>query len=146
MAKKTAAFPVINKHIMTMKKILGSVLLAGLVALGLSCNKEELYPDYPFTITVKTFQDSIPVQNAYVEILATKGASFSTFFEGYSDESGNISFTYEKDAVFTVRASRGYNPYTYIGCTEVRLQPDQRVYKTVYLKPYNQEVKGCTAN
>jgi hypothetical protein len=129
-----------------MKKLIGLGFLAAVLSFSLSCEKEDLYPEYPFTITVKTLADSIPTQNTYVEILATRGATFSTFFEGYTDENGDVSFTYEKDAVFTVRATRGKNPYTYIGCTEVRLMPNEHVYKNVYLIPYDDEVRGCTSN
>lgn len=127
-----------------MKKVLIFSLFIGLFC---SCKKEDLNPDYPFTIVVKTLSDSLRVANIRVEILApVNSGAFVSFFEGWSNEKGEVSFEYDKDAVFSVRATRGVTPITFIGCTEVRLEPNTQVYKTVYIAPYDPEAEGCTYN
>ncbi len=124
-----------------MKKALLPILFAGLL---FSCETEDLTPDYPFTITVKTLQDSVRVPNTKVEVLApSNSGAFHEFFEGWTDQHGEVSFEYDKNAVFTVRATRGNTPITYIGCADVRLEPNKRVYKTVYIQPFDPDAKGC---
>lgn len=127
-----------------MKKylIVGLLFVCGIIILGSCAKDEDLSPQYPFTIVVKTLDDSTRVQNIFVEVFAPVNRS-KVVFEGFSDERGEIGFKYSQDAVFLVRATRGSNPYTYIGCTFVRLSENSNVYQTVYIRPYNAEVEGC---
>lgn len=125
-----------------MKKALLFSLFVGLL---ISCGKkEDLNPDYPFTIVVKTYEDSLRVANIRVEVLAPSNTgAFVEFFEGWTNEKGEVHFEYDKNAVFTTRATRGLNPITHIGCADVRLEPNRDVYKTVYIKPYDSQAGGC---
>lgn len=127
-----------------MKKLL-IIAFAGIgltLAFG-SCEKEDLNPEYPFTIVVKTFEDSVRVSNAMVEILAPVQGS-KVYFQGYTNENGGVSFKYDKDAIFLIRATRGSrNDPSYIGCAEVRLAPNETVVKTVYLQKVDPEIPGC---
>ncbi len=115
------------------------------VALLLSCGKEDLNPDYPFTIVVKTLEDSTRVSNIQVGIYApSDDGSFKKFFEGWTDERGEVSFEYDMNAVFTARATRGAEPtISHIGCADVRLEPNQQVFKNVYIRPYDNQAGGC---
>ncbi len=125
-----------------MKKALLFSLFVGLL---ISCGKkEDLNPDYPFTIVVKTFEDSTRIANIRVEILApSNSGAFTEFFEGWTNEKGEVRFEYDKNAVFTARATRGLTPITHIGCADVRLEPNKEVYKTVYIRPYDNQAGGC---
>ncbi|MEQ9261984.1 MAG: hypothetical protein RLP14_02370 [Owenweeksia sp.] len=120
------------------------LLCAGLLA----CKKIDQNPEYTFTVIVKTLADSTRIQNSLVEVYVPRTVS-GLSFTGYSDELGEITFEYDKDAVFQVRASRGRDingsqiTYTYIGCTFVRLEPNDHVYQTVYIQPYDPEAEGC---
>lgn len=119
------------------------LLLPFLIIAAFSCKKEDLDPDYPFTIEVKTFNDSIPVTNVSVEVFTPVQKNVVEML-GYTNEEGKVSFSYDKEAVLLVRASRGSNPYTYLGCTDIRLEPNKTVVKTVYLEKYDPNVPGCT--
>ena len=127
-----------------MKKLLVlSVLISGLFLALSSCEKEDLDPDYPFTVEVLTYQDSIRVPNAMVQVFPpVQGAE--PYFEGSTNDEGRVSFEYDKEAIFLIRATRGpLNDPSYIGCTEVRLAPNETVVKTVYLRKVNPEIPGC---
>lgn len=126
-----------------MKKIL-VILSALLIAafFSFSCERDDPNPDYPFTIFVKTYNDSISVSNCRVRVFAPIPGN-TVVFEGWTDEEGKVDFQYEKEAVFIVRATRGGDPPSYIGCNTVRLQPNEEVVKFVYLKEYDPEVEGC---
>ncbi len=127
-----------------MKKLL-IFAFAGLgiiISFG-SCEKEDLNPEYPFTIQVKTFDDSVRVINSLVEVIAPVRGS-TPYFVGYTNESGKVSFKYNRDAIFLVRAFRGpIQDPSYIGCTEVRLEANTEVTKTVYVKKVDPEIPGC---
>jgi hypothetical protein len=127
-----------------MKKLLFTALMGmGLFLALSSCEKEDLSPEYPFTIVVKTFDDSVRVSNAMVEILAPVQGS-KVYFRGYTNENGGVSFKYNQEAIFLVRAIRGpMNDPTYIACAEVRLAPNETVVKTVYLQKVDPEIPGC---
>jgi len=128
-----------------MKKLLILVFTGLTIGLAFSCEKENLNPEYPFTIVVRDFEDSIPAQNILVEVIAiNETGKPQVYFSDRSSESGRVSFTYDRNANFIVQASRG-DPYTFLGCTTIQLQPDEEVFKTVYLKPYDPEIKGCDA-
>ena len=124
------------------------VPLALFAASFYSCKKIDQSPDYPFTITVKTLEDSTRIQNAKVEIYVPPTIGSKVTFVASTDEKGEVSFEYDKDAVFNVRATRGSSQAnstpTYIGCTYVRLEPNKHVYQTVYIRPYDPEAPGCT--
>lgn len=124
----------------TIKQFILPFILLLIFVAAFSCKKNQ--PDYPFTINVKTLEDTVSVANIHVEILARDGGGFKTFFDGYTDENGQVNFDYDQEAIFTIRATRG-NPYTYIGCADIRLMPDQRVTKDVYIAPYDSEAQGC---
>ena len=124
-----------------MKKLLFPLLILPILLI-FSCEKEDLDPDYPFTIIVKTYSDSIAVNNIAVEVF-TPVQGNTVKLLGYTNEKGEVSFKYDEDAVLLVRATRGANPYTYMGCADVRLEANERVYKHVYLEVYDPNVPGC---
>jgi len=124
-----------------MKKIFLALLIAPIVLL-FSCEKEDLDPEYPFTIVVKTYDDSVAVNNVAVEVF-TPVQGNTVEMLGYTNEAGKVSFKYDKDAVLLVRATRGANPYTYMGCADVRLEPNEEVVQAVYLEVYDPNVPGC---
>lgn len=120
-----------------------SVGLVFLFVFTFSCEKDDLNPEYPFTITVKTLADSTLAGNTLVVAYAP-GDNNTTFLEGYTDEQGVVSFEYDKAAILEIRATRGESPdFTWIGCTDVRLEANTEVSKTVYIRPYNPSVIGC---
>ncbi|MDZ7845614.1 MAG: hypothetical protein U5L96_01890 [Owenweeksia sp.] len=88
-----------------MKKILLSISVLLSMLLLFSCNKENQDPDYPFTVVVKTLEDSIRVNNIYVEVEAPVRGSIP-HFEGYTNEKGEVSFTYDQNAILLIRATR----------------------------------------
>ncbi|WP_417590612.1 hypothetical protein [Owenweeksia hongkongensis] len=124
-----------------MKKIFFPLIILSL-ALIFSCKKEDLDPEYPFTIVVKTYDDSISVANVNVEVF-TPVQGNTVDMLGVTDQNGKVSFTYDQDAVLLVRATRGANPFAYMGCADIRLEPNERVTKTVYLEVYDPNVPGC---
>lgn len=127
------------------KAPLGFLLLFISAALVFSsCDREDLNPDYPFKVVVKTHEDSIRVQNVSVEVLAPTNGS-EVFLEGRTNEAGEVEFVYDKPAILLVRALRGERPdLEQIGCTEFRLAPNELVTKTVYIKPFDETVIGCS--
>ncbi len=140
-------------------KIYGSTILKKFFVAGtfllatisfFSCEKIDQNPEYDFTIVVKTLADSSRIQNALVEVYVPSTVS-DLEFTGSTNDRGEITFEYDRDAVFQVRASRGRNisnngvvTYSYIGCTFVRLEPNDEVFQTVYIEPYDPEAPGCT--
>jgi hypothetical protein len=126
-----------------MRKLILGFSILSIVALW-SCENEELNPEYPFTIVVKTLADSTVAQNTFVEVAAPIAGN-TVFIEGYTDEEGRVSFEYDQAATLSVRASRGERPdYTWIGCTEIRLIPNQHITKNVYIEPYDTLLIGCS--
>ena len=127
-----------------MNKLFISIILAfGLILSLGSCEKDDLNPEYPFIIQVKTFDDSVRVTNAFVEVFAPVRNSVP-YFEGYTDENGKVNFKYDKDAIFMVRAFRGpIQDPSYIACSEVRLKANTTVTKIVYVKKVDPEIPGC---
>lgn len=124
------------------KLVAGLAILSGLVFAA--CENEELNPTYPFTIVVKTLEDSMRVQNVFVEVAAPVPGN-TVWINGSSNEEGEVSFRYDQAATLNVRASRGERPdYTWIGCTEIRLIPNELVTKTVYIEPYDTLLVGCS--
>lgn len=124
-----------------MKKITLPLLVVS-IALVFSCKKEDLDPEYPFTIVVKTYDDSVAVNNVAVEVF-TPVQGNTVEMLGYTNEEGKVSFKYDQDAVLLVRATRGANPYSFMGCADIRLEPNKRVIQNVYLEVYDPNVPGC---
>lgn len=126
-----------------MKKLFPVFAFVGMFLL-FSCENEELNPKYPFTIVVKTQADSLRVQNVRVEVAAPVPGN-QVWLDGRTDTEGEIDFEYDQAATLGVRASRGDRPdYTWIGCTEIRLIPNQHITKTVYIQPYDSLLIGCS--
>lgn len=118
------------------------VFISALLVLA-SCEREDLNPDYPFKVVVKTHADSIRVQNVSVEVLAPTNGNV-VFLTGTTNEAGEVEFVYDKPAILLVRALRGERPdLEQIGCTEFRLAANEQVTKTVYIKPFDETVIGC---
>jgi len=125
-----------------MKKIFFFLLGLGLI-VG-ACEFDDLSPEYPFTVVVKTLSDSTRVQNVVVEVAAPVPGN-TVWLSGFTNEEGEVNFKYDQAATLSIRASRGERPdYTWIGCTEIRLLPNQQVLKTVYLEPYDSLLIGCS--
>lgn len=116
-----------------------------LISIGFawSCKKIDQNPEYPFTIVVKTVDDSTTVQNVFVEVGVPSQINDDLAFQGFTDQDGKISFKYDNDAVFRVRVTRGFNPITYIGCSFVRLEANETVVQNVYMEPYDPQSPGC---
>lgn len=122
--------------------MLGLVLLSSLFSVG--CNKADLDPDFPFTVQVRSLEDSIPLANVYVEAFAPNPES-EVYFKGFTDQNGNISFEHNAKAILVARATRGEAPdYSWIGCNEVRLFANRQIKVKVYLKPAEEQVIGCS--
>jgi hypothetical protein len=128
---------------MKILKFIIPVLLVSLFIFGTSCKKIDQDPEYPFTILVKTIDDSTTVQNAYVEVGVPSQVNPELAFIGFTDINGKISFEYDQDAVFRVRVTRGSNPVSFIGCSFIRLEPNENVQQTVYLEEYDPLSPGC---
>ncbi|MGB0176363.1 MAG: hypothetical protein ACPF9D_04300 [Owenweeksia sp.] len=131
-----------------MKKVSAAMVVLIMTIGFFACKKVDQNPDYTFTITVRTLEDSTLIQNSRVEAYVPPTVGSKIAFIGYSDEKGQITFNYDKDAVFQVRATRGSSAAgstpVFIGCTYVKLEPNQHVYQTVYIRPYDPEAPGCT--
>lgn len=126
-----------------MRKVFLAILAASAL-LTWSCENEELNPEYPFTVVVKMVADSSLAQNVFVEVAAPTAGNV-VFIEGSTDENGEVSFRYDRAATLGIRASRGTRPdYTWMGCTEIRLIPNEHITKTVYLEPYDSLLVGCS--
>lgn len=124
-----------------MKKTLFTIL--GLSAIFLfSCKKEDPNPEYPFTVVVKTYDDSVSVSNVKVDVFTPVQGNIVEMV-GFTNEYGRVNFKYDHEAVLLVRATRGDNPFTYIGCADVRLEPNKNVVHNVYLEVYDPNVPGC---
>lgn len=138
MMQKTAVY----KYFGMMKKA-PKFILALMVLLSITnCEKDDLNPEYPFTIVVKTMKDSVRATNVFVEILTTLPDNKIDMI-GATDQNGEVSFSYDRDAVLQIRATRGRNPITWIGCNFVRLEPNKRVFQTVYVKEFDPKLSGC---
>ncbi len=124
-----------------------TVLYIGVALLFLSsCEADKNNnPSFPFTVTIKTLEDSTRVANVFIEILAQPGGGQNKLlFEGFSNERGEARFEYDKEAVLLIRGTRGTRPaYTWIGCDYIFLQANKEATRTVYIRPFNPEVEGC---
>ena len=121
-----------------MKKYL-FVLAIGFVVAFSSCTKED--PRYTFTVRVIN-EDGVRLPNVFIEASADVPDALPDF-SGITDEDGEISFEYQYEAVLKVRATRGSNPPTWMGCNFVKLEADKNVIVTVLLIPYDPSQPGC---
>lgn len=123
---------------MLMKKSL--VLLAlGFSLIFSSCDKED--PGYSFTVRVVN-EEGVRLPNVFIEASADVPEAIPDF-KGITNENGEISFEYEYEAVLKIRATRGSNPPTWMGCNFVKLEANQNVMVTVLLIPYDPSQPGC---
>lgn len=116
------------------------LFLALAIALAFSgCRKES--PSYAFTVKVVT-EDGIALPNVAVEASADVPDALPDF-SGLTDEDGMVRFQYEYEAVLKIRATRGTNPPTWMGCNFVKLQPNDDVEVIVVLLPFDPTQPGC---
>ncbi len=114
-----------------------SILL--LVFAVSSCKKEN--PTYSFTVRVIN-EEGVGLPNMFVEASADVPNSLADF-TGKTDENGEITFTYQYEAVLKVRATRGSNPPSWMGCNFVKLEANKEVPVTVVVQPYDPSQPGC---
>lgn len=118
------------------KLLLVFVAIATLAATG--CKKET--PVYNFTVRVVD-EEGTRLPNVFVEATADVPDAIPDF-SGITSETGEISFSYEYEAVLKIRASRG-NPARWMGCNFVKLSADNTVIVTVVLAPFDPTQPGC---
>lgn len=119
-----------------MKNILYAILLATLFS---NCSKDQ--PSYPFVIQVET-EDGIRLPNVFIEASADVPNALPDF-SGITDENGTISFEYQYEAVLKIRATRGTNPPTWMGCNFIKLEANKTVTSKVILIPFDPTQPGC---
>ena len=104
-----------------------------------SCKKEA--PTYPFTIRV-TNEAGVALPNVFVTATADVPNALPDF-SGITNEDGYVRFEYQFEAVLKVRATRGSNPPTWMGCNFIKLEPNTDVEIKVVILPYNPTQPGC---
>jgi hypothetical protein len=120
-----------------MKKLLPLTLFC-LFLFG-SCKKSD--SSYDFTVTVIN-EEGRRLQNIVVEATADVPNALPDF-KATTNEDGQVQFEYEFEAVLKIRATRGSNPPTWMGCKFVKLEADRNVPVTVVLLPYDPSQPGC---
>ena len=128
-----------------MKKFV--ILFFGVAIVTGSCKKEDLEPEFPFTITVKTLKDSLRAPNVEV-ILNADNPDSKVEIKGWTDVNGEVHLEYSHEAILNITAIRSNGPNTipaWIGCSDINLVGNDRVYKTVYIEPYSENTQGCIA-
>lgn len=121
-----------------MKKFIPFLFILPAIFLG-SCAKEQ--SSYPFTIQVIN-EEGIPLPNVYVEASADVPNALPDF-GAITDEDGMVSFEYDYEAVLKIRATRGSNPPSWMGCNFIKLEADKNVKVNVILLPYDPSQPGC---
>lgn len=122
-----------------MKKILALTALCLLVLTG--CRIDN--PTYKFKIKV-TNPDGVAIQNVIVEATVdVPGHREEAFMVDTTGFDGMVEFEYDYEAVFKVLGTRGYDPYTHIGCGFVKLVADEVVEERIILLPYDPSDPGC---
>ena len=116
-----------------------SLFFLFLLAITLGCSKDQ--PKYPFVIQVET-EDGIRLPNVFIEATADVPNALPKF-SGITGEDGTISFEYTYEAVLKVRATRGTNPPSWMGCNFVKLEANKTVTAKVILIPYDPTQPGC---
>jgi uncharacterized GH25 family protein len=119
-----------------MKNIFGLALI--LVLLN-GCTKQQ--PSFPFSIKVVS-EDGTPLPNVFVEATADVPNALPQF-SGLTNEDGMVSFEYKYEAVLKIRATRGTNPPSWMGCNFIKLEADQTVISKVVLVPFDPTQPGC---
>ena len=119
-----------------MKKPLSLLLL---VLVALACTKQQ--PTYPFTIEVVS-EEGVPLPNVLIEATADVPNALPKF-SGLTNEDGTVSFEYQYEAVLKVRATRGTNPPSWMGCNFIKLEADKTVVSKVVLIPFDPTQPGC---
>lgn len=120
-----------------MKKLVP--FLAFLAFTFVSCEKNE--PRYAFTITVIN-EEGTALPNVTVEASADVPNALPDF-KSITDEDGRVRFEYRYEAVLKIRATRGSNPPTWMGCNFIKLEADQDVQVNVVLLPFDPTQPGC---
>lgn len=119
-----------------MKKLFYAI---SLLALTLGCSKDQ--PEYPFVIVVET-EAGVRLPNVFIEASADVPNALPDF-SGITDEDGTISFKYQYEAVLKIRATRGTNPPSWMGCNFIKLEANKTVTSKVILLPYDPTQPGC---
>ena len=102
---------------------------------------EKTSNNFPFTVHVIT-EDGTPVAN--IDVVATAPVPDAIpYFEGVTNLDGNVSFTYDNEAVLQIVATRGTNPPSFIGCGFVKLERDNNVIVNIVIQPYDPSQGGC---
>lgn len=116
-------------------------LFLGLITIIMlsSCKKDD--PIYEFTVRVIN-EDGIALPNVFIEASADVPDALPDF-SGITDEDGEISFKYQYEAVLKIRATRGSNPPSWMGCNFVKLEANNNVLVKVVLVPYDPSQPGC---
>lgn len=105
-----------------------------------SCSVED--PIYHFRIRVVN-EARQPVDSAFV-FVAPNVAESKVQFSGYTNRAGEISFTFDKEAIFIVEAKRGIDPNTMLlGCGYIKLSPLQEAFIQIVATPTNNPDDGC---
>lgn len=119
-----------------MKKLVYFVFL---LALIVGCSKDQ--PNYPFVIQVET-EDGVRLPNVFIEASADVPNALPDF-SGITDENGTVSFQYQYEAVLKIRATRGTNPPSWMGCKFIKLEANKTVTAKVILLPFDPTQPGC---
>ena len=121
-----------------MKKTIYTLLFATIL-LTTSCTTEA--PEYPFAIRVIN-DDGRALANVFVTATADVPNALPDF-RGITDENGYVRFTYEYEAVLKVRAVRGSNPPSWMGCNFVKLEANKEVEISIVIIPFDPNQPGC---
>lgn len=124
---------------MNMKTILKFLPILLFAIVFFSCKKEE--PTYSFTVRVVN-EEGIALPNMTVEASADVPNTLADFVDR-TGENGEVTFTYKYEAVLKVRATRGSNPPSWMGCNFVKLEANNNVRITVVVQPYDPSQPGC---
>lgn len=105
-----------------------------------SCSVED--PIYHFRIRVVN-EARQPVDSAFV-FVAPNVAESKIQFSGFTNRAGEISFTFDKEAIFIVEAKRGIDSITMLlGCGYIKLSPLQEAFVQIVATPTNNADDGC---
>ncbi|KFD38127.1 hypothetical protein AT05_11665 [Schleiferia thermophila str. Yellowstone] len=120
-----------------MKKIFA---LSVLLLLSAACSVED--PVYNFRIRVVN-EARQPIDSAFV-FVAPNVPNSIVQFSGYTNRAGEVTFTYDKEAIFIVEAKRGLDSITMLlGCGYIKLSPQQEAFVQIVATPTNDPDDGC---
>ena len=126
-----------------MKKILVYSLFALSFLFITGCKKNS--NNFPFTVQVVVINaegNEVPVSGVVVNAGAPVPDALPDFTDTTNSD-GQVSFTYQYEAVLQVVATRGFNPPSYIGCGFIKLIQDENVVLKIVLQPYDPSQQGC---